>query len=77
VKPLRLFQWLITLCTRENQIVLDPYMGSGTTCIAAKLLKRKYIGIEMEPEYYKIAEARINYHEPEPQSKIDEYQEKK
>ena len=41
------------------QIVLDPFMGSGTTAVAAKNLKRKYIGIEISPEYCKLAENRI------------------
>ena len=41
------------------QIILDPFMGSGTTAIAAKNLKRKYIGIEISPEYCELAENRI------------------
>ncbi|MCK5139832.1 MAG: site-specific DNA-methyltransferase, partial [Thermodesulfovibrionia bacterium] len=39
----------------EDQIVLDPFCGSGTTCIAAHLLNRKWIGIDKEVEYLKIA----------------------
>lgn len=42
-----------------NGIVLDPFIGSGTTAIMAKKLGRNYIGIELNPQYVKIAEARI------------------
>jgi site-specific DNA-methyltransferase (adenine-specific) len=46
--------------SNEGDTVLDPFMGSGTTGKMAKLLKRDFIGIELDPEYCKIAEARIN-----------------
>jgi site-specific DNA-methyltransferase (adenine-specific) len=59
VKPVDLMEYLIKLVTREGHIVLDPFMGSGSTGIAAKLLKRKFIGCEREKEYYEIAKARI------------------
>ena len=42
-----------------GDLVLDPYMGSGTTCVAAKKLGRRYIGIEIDPKYARIAEARL------------------
>jgi DNA modification methylase len=45
--------------TGENQVVLDPLMGSATTGIAALKLKRKFIGIEIDEERFKIADARI------------------
>ena len=51
--------YLITLGSRENDIVLDPFIGSGTTMIASRKLTRKCIGIERDKEYYKIAIARI------------------
>ncbi len=60
VKPIALMEYLINMVTREGQTVLDPFAGSGTTLIAAKKLGRKYVGIELEPEYVKIAEARLN-----------------
>lgn len=59
VKPLKLMSYLITLFSREGDIVLDPFVGSGTTCLAAKKLNRKYIGIEREAEYIEIAKARL------------------
>lgn len=60
VKPLTLMSYLITLGSRHGDVVLDPFLGSGTTALAAKQLGRKYIGIEREQEYVEIAKARIN-----------------
>jgi DNA modification methylase len=51
--------YLITLGSRKGDIILDPFIGSGTTAIAAKMLGRKYVGIEKNPEYIKIARKRI------------------
>ena len=65
VKPISLMSYLITLGSREDDLVLDPFVGSGTTCIAAKLLNRKYIGMEMDSDYVVIAQERIKAHEPE------------
>ncbi len=59
VKPLKLMSYLITLGSREGDTILEPFAGSGTTCVAAKELKRNYIGIEKESEYIKICEARL------------------
>ncbi len=59
VKPIRLMSYLITLGSRPGDLVLDPFVGSGTTCIAAKILNRNYIGIEREQEYYRIAIKRL------------------
>jgi modification methylase len=55
--PVALIDRIVKSTTAE--IVLDPFMGSGTTAIAALKNKRKYIGIELAPEYVKLAEARI------------------
>ena len=63
VKPIRLMSYLITLTTRENDIVLDPFIGSGTTAISSILLKRRFIGFEKKEEYYKIATERIKYYQ--------------
>jgi len=65
VKPISLMSYLVTLGSREDELVLDPFVGSGTTCIAAKLLNRKYIGMEMDSDYVVIAQERIKAHEPE------------
>ncbi|MFP4133630.1 MAG: DNA-methyltransferase [Halothece sp.] len=51
-KPLDLISYLIELTTRENQLILDPFMGGGTTAVAAKQLHRNYIGFEINQEYY-------------------------
>jgi hypothetical protein len=59
VKPLKLMSYLITLTTREGDTVLDPFVGSGTTVVAAKQLGRIGIGIEREQEYAVIAAARL------------------
>jgi len=60
VKPIELMSYLITLGSREGDVVVDPFVGSGTTCIAAKMLDRKYIGIEKEKDYAIIAKTRVN-----------------
>lgn len=59
VKPLQLMCYLVTLGSRPGDVVLDPFLGSGTTGLAAKLLNRRYVGIEREAAYVEIAEARL------------------
>jgi DNA modification methylase len=54
VKPLKLMFYLITMASREGDIVFDPFCGIGTTCIAAMMLKRDYVGIEVSKEYHGI-----------------------
>ena len=58
-KPVALFEYLVKTYTNEGDLVLDNCIGSGTTAIACINTKRNYIGIELLPEYYKIAEERI------------------
>jgi len=67
VKPISLMSYLVTMGSRENDLVLDPFVGSGTTCIAAKLLNRKYLGMELNDEYAVIAQERIKAHKLEKQ----------
>ena len=59
VKPLKLMSYLVTMGSRPNDIVLDPFAGSGTTGIAALQLGRQFTGIELSKEYCKIAESRL------------------
>jgi len=59
VKPLDLMKWLITLVTAEGQTVLDPFAGSGTTLIAAELLKREWIGVDQSEDYIDIINDRM------------------
>ncbi len=58
-KPLKLMERMILACTDKNEVVLDPFMGSGTTIVASKKLNRRYIGIEQNQEYFNIAKKRI------------------
>lgn len=59
VKPVELMRYLVRLVTPVDGTVLDPFCGSGTTGIAARLEARGFLGIEREPDYFTIAEARI------------------
>jgi DNA modification methylase len=58
-KPLELIKFLADRFSNEGETILDLFVGSGTTCVAAKILKRKYIGIDVNPAYVKMAEERI------------------
>ena len=62
VKPTKLISYLITLASREGDLILDPFMGSGTTAIASRQLSRNFIGYEKDKEYHKICLARIKEH---------------
>jgi site-specific DNA-methyltransferase (adenine-specific) len=59
VKPVNLISHLIKLFTKENAIVLDPFMGSGTTAVACIQSKRRFMGFDINKEYIKITERRI------------------
>jgi len=59
VKPVALIRHLMTLFTKENAIILDPFMGSGTTAIACIESNRRYMGFDINEEYIKITERRI------------------
>ena len=58
-KPEALMKRIILTSSNKNDIVLDPFVGSGTTCIVANLVDRKWIGIDINPEYIKMCENRI------------------
>ena len=60
VKPVNLISHLIKLFTKEGAVVLDPFMGSGTTAVACIDTKRNYIGVELNSEYITITEKRIS-----------------
>ncbi len=59
LKPINLMHHLVNLITWKGQTVLDPFMGSGSTGVSAIELKRKFIGFELDKNYFKIAEKRI------------------
>jgi len=59
VKAMKLMSYLITMGSREGDLVLDPFCGSGTTCIAAEQLHRRWIGIELNSDYIEICNKRI------------------
>jgi site-specific DNA-methyltransferase (adenine-specific) len=69
VKPTDLMAYLIRLVTPKGGVVLDPFMGSGSTGKAAVREGMDFIGIERETEYFQIAEARINWEINKPTSK--------
>jgi hypothetical protein len=59
-KPVGLIERLIAISTNVDEVVCDPYMGVGSTCVAAKKLERKYIGIESDKKLFEIAQRSIN-----------------
>lgn len=59
-KPIALVERFIKVSSKEGDIVLDPFMGSGTTGVACLNTERKFIGIEIDKDYFEIAQKRIN-----------------
>ena len=57
--PLAVLDRIIKAASHEGDIVLDPFNGSGTTCLSAALLGRKYVGLELNPDYVELARTRI------------------
>ena len=60
VKPLKLLAYLLTIASRQNDVILDPFMGSGTTGVACKMTSREFIGMEISEDYFKIATKRCS-----------------
>jgi hypothetical protein len=58
-KPPLWMEWAVKKCSMPGDLILDPFVGSGTTCVAAKKLGRRWIGIEIDPKYAKIARNRV------------------
>lgn len=58
-KPVELLKRIILASTREKDLVLDPFCGSSTTGVAAFLLDRKYVGIDLEEEYLALSKKRL------------------
>lgn len=60
-KPLAMFEYLVKVSSNENDLVLDPFSGSGTTAIACHRLKRRFICIEKDPEYWAKSVERLKF----------------
>ncbi|MFZ5365622.1 MAG: DNA-methyltransferase [Patescibacteria group bacterium] len=58
-KPEKLIERIILASSNENDLVFDPFLGSGTTCVVAKKLKRRYLGFEINKKYYVLASKRL------------------
>ena len=58
-KPVDLLEYLISKSSNEGDLILDPFIGSGSTAVACKNINRQYIGIEIDLEYYRIATERL------------------
>src|SRR3989339_2057442 len=59
-KPKNFIKELLTLFSKEDDIILDPFIGSGSTAVACKILNRKFIGFEINNDYCKLSESRIS-----------------
>ena len=59
-KPKKFISEILKMFSHEGDLVLDPFIGAGSTAVACCLTNRKYIGFEIEVEYCKIAEERLN-----------------
>jgi site-specific DNA-methyltransferase (adenine-specific) len=59
IYPEYIIHELLNLLTERNDIVVDPFLGSGTTCAVAKKMQRRYVGIDINPKFCKIASERV------------------
>jgi len=74
VFPVDLPTWFIKLFTDSNDIVLDPFIGSGTTAVAAKQLGRRYVGIDINEEYCQMSRQRLVQIQPQLLEELEEYE---
>jgi len=58
-KPLKLIQQVVLTSSKKGDLILDPFLGSGTTAVVAKNFGRKFLGCDINPEYVSIAEERL------------------
>jgi DNA modification methylase len=58
-KPIALWEWLLEKFSKEGDIVLDPFIGSGTTAVVAQKRNRQFVGMDFNPEYIRITEQRL------------------
>lgn len=59
IKSLKFIRWLIKLCSSSSDVVLDPFVGSGTVALASKLEGRSFVGSEIDPEYFSMSLRRL------------------
>jgi len=59
-KPKHFIKEVLNMFTKENDIILDPFIGSGSTAVACKQINRKFIGFEIDPRYVEIAVERLS-----------------
>lgn len=64
----KLWERIVNSFTEENNLILDPFLGSGTTAVACKKLRRNFIGFEINPDYVKIANDRLSHTHPQQKS---------
>ena len=72
VKPIELVSYLCILGSEKQDLIVDPFVGSGTTAIAAKLFDRRFIGIEINPDYCAIARKRLSAFTQDSQEQPDD-----
>lgn len=63
-KPVQVLKHLLRVFTNPGDIVIDPFLGSGSTIVAAREMGRRWVGIEMNEEYCKMAQARVSWRIP-------------
>ena len=69
-KPLKILRHILKIASNENDMVLDPFMGVGSTAVACKEMNRNFTGIEVEEKYVNLAKQRLKETEPRQESSI-------